>query len=73
MSLTAQQLQLLLFLLGAAFGAGGYAFALAATRRQINGLGGRVNRVAMAVVHIAPEDKREEVMRILLGESRSKH
>lgn len=58
----------LIFVLGLAFGAGAYAMALRGARKQINGMGGRVNRVVMAIVHICPEDKREEVVRIILGE-----
>ena len=62
-----KELDFLAFLLGIAFGAGAYAFALRSARKQINGLGARVNRVVMAVVHICPDEKREEVMRMVLG------
>ncbi len=59
---------LLALALAAAFGAGAYAFALRLTRKQMNGLGARVNRVVMAIIHICPAESREEVMRIILGE-----
>lgn len=56
-----------IFLLGLAFGAGAYGMALRMTRKQINGLGARVNRVVVAVIHICPADKREEVTALMLG------
>lgn len=57
-----------IFALGCAFGAGAYAFALRSARKQINGLGARVTRVSLAVIHICPDAKREEVTRMILGE-----
>jgi hypothetical protein len=62
-----RQFDLIVFALGLAFGAGSYAVALRATRKQVNGLGARVNRIALAVVHICPTEKYEEVVRIILG------
>ena len=58
---------LVIFVLGLAFAAGGYVFALSAARKQINGLGARLNRAVAALIHICPDDKREEVMRLILG------
>lgn len=58
---------LLIFLLGIAFAAGVYASSARATRKQINGLGGRLNRVVAAVIHMCPDDKREEVTSLMLG------
>jgi hypothetical protein len=71
-----------IFLLGVAFTAGAYAASARAARKQINGLGGRVNRVqehankridrvTLAMVHIAPENKREELLRILLEDKQA--
>lgn len=54
--------------LAAAFGAGAYAFALRMTRKQMNGLGARVTRIGLALVHICPAEKREEIVRIILGD-----
>jgi hypothetical protein len=65
-----EQAMLLAFVLpalGAAFAAGGWVFALRHSRREINGLGGRLNRAIAAIVRICPEDKREEVMMLVLG------
>ena len=63
--------ELLIFLLTLAFAFGGFAaghaLALRTARKEINGLGGRLNRVVLAVVHICPTESREEVMRIVLG------
>lgn len=70
---------LAIFLLGVAFTAGVYVASARAARKQINGLGGRVNRVqehanrridrvALAMVHICPDAKREELLKILLEE-----
>lgn len=58
---------LVIFVLGVAFAAGGYVFALVHARKQINGLGARVNRIVAAVIHICPEEKREQVMLLVLG------
>jgi hypothetical protein len=63
-----KQLDLIIFAMGIAFGAGAYAFALRTARKQINGLGARLNRVVMALVHICPENEREEVLRKILGD-----
>jgi hypothetical protein len=68
---------LLIFVLGLAFSAGIYVASARAARKQINGLGGRVNRVqeqanrrmdrlALALVHVCPEARREELLRLLL-------
>ena len=70
------QIQTLIFLLTVAFAAGGFAtghaLALRTARKQINGLGGRVNRIALAVIKIAPDEKRAEVAQtILIGEARA--
>jgi hypothetical protein len=65
-----KMLDLAALALAAAFGAGAYAFALRMTRKQMNGLGARVTRVVMAVIHICPAEKREEVIRIMLGEGK---
>lgn len=66
--------ELLIFLLTLAFAAGGFAaghaLALRTARREINGLGGRLNRAVLALVHICPTESREEVMRIILGAER---
>lgn len=62
-----KELDWLVFGFGVAFGAGAYAFALRNARKQINGLGARVNRVVLALVHVTPDNKREEVMRMVLG------
>ena len=56
-----------IFVLGIAFAAGGYLFALAHARKQINGLGARVNRIVAAVIHICPQEQREQVMLLVLG------
>jgi hypothetical protein len=70
---TSEQIEGGVFLLGLAFGAGGYAFAQRANTKKLNGLGGRLNRVVMAVVHICPPEEREEVLRmILVGEGKGK-
>jgi len=53
--------------LSLAFAAGGWVFALRHARKQINGLGGRLNRVIAAIVKICPEEKREEVTLLVLG------
>jgi hypothetical protein len=58
---------LLIFLLGVAFAAGGYVFALQAARKQINGLGARLNRVAAGLLKACPEDKRDEIFALILG------
>lgn len=71
----------LIFLLGVAFTAGVYVASARAARKQINGLGGRVNRVqdhanrridrvTMAMVHICPDAKREELVKILLEDTK---
>ncbi|MHB8666780.1 MAG: hypothetical protein ACYC7B_04570 [Burkholderiales bacterium] len=71
---------LVIFLLGLAFAAGGYVFALAAARKQINGLGARVNREAaaaqkrytrmcLALSHACAPDRRDELLKILLEEN----
>jgi hypothetical protein len=73
---------LAIFLLGIAFAAGAYAASARAARKQINGLGGRLNRVqehanrridrvTLAMVHICPEARREELLKILLEETPS--
>lgn len=62
-----RQFDVIVFGLGLAFGAGSYAAALRMTRKQVNGLGARVNRVAMAVIHICPPEEREQVMKLILG------
>jgi hypothetical protein len=73
---------IIIFALGVAFTAGAYAASARAARKQINGLGGRLNRVqseghrridrvTMALVHICPEAKREELLRILLEDKLS--
>ena len=67
-----REFDLLVFALGLAFGAGSYAVALRTTRKQVNGLGGRLNRAVLAIVHICPAENREEVMRMILGESKGK-
>lgn len=68
----ARELDVIVFGLGLAFGAGGYAVALRAATKKINGLGGRLNRAVLAIVHICPAENREEVMRMILGESKGK-
>jgi hypothetical protein len=62
----------IIFLLGLAFGAGSYAAAQRANTKKINGLGGRLNRAVSAIMHICPAESREEVFRIILGESKGK-
>jgi hypothetical protein len=65
-----RQFDLIVFLLGLAFGAGAYAAATRANTKRLNGLGGRVNRVVKALMHICPAEHREEVINIILGESK---
>lgn len=77
MSIAPWQVQIVLFLLTVAFAAGGFAaghtLALRSARKEINGLGGRVNRIALMVIQIAPAERREEVTRtILIGEPTNK-
>jgi hypothetical protein len=55
-----------IFALGLAFGAGAYSMAIKAARKEINGLGRRVNRIVMSVIHICPAEKREEITALLL-------
>jgi hypothetical protein len=70
----------LIFVITVAFAAGGYVAGQHFLRKQINGLGARVNRnreemssrldrLVLALVHLSPDEKREEVIRtLLLGE-----
>jgi hypothetical protein len=58
---------LVIFVLGLAFAAGGYVFALASARKQINGLGARLNRAVAALIHICPDEKREEIVLLVMG------
>jgi hypothetical protein len=71
---------LAIFLMGVCFTAGAYAASARAARKQINGLGGRVNRVqdhankridrvTLAMVHICPDAKREELVKLLLEDN----
>ncbi len=72
-----------IFLLGIAFGAGGYVAALVGARRQINGVGAKLNReieanrqrylrVSVTLVQLAPEEKRERIAGLLLEEKDGK-
>jgi hypothetical protein len=73
MIVTSEQITGAVFLLGLAFGAGGYAFAQRANTKRINGLGGRLNRAVAALMHICPADQREEVFRIItFGDSKGR-
>lgn len=69
---------LAIFALTVAFAAGTYVASWHFARKQINGLGGRVNhgfdkahtrmdRLTLALVHLAPPEQREEVIRLLMG------
>lgn len=71
---------LLIFALSVAFAAGAYVMSTRLARKQINGLGARVNRVAdhadermdriaLALVHICPPEEREKLIAILLDKS----
>lgn len=66
-SLNEATVALLIFLLGLAFTAGAYAASARAARKQINGLGARVNRVVLAVIDICPPEKQREVTAMMMG------
>jgi hypothetical protein len=58
---------LAIFLIPVVFAAGGYVAGVRTMRKQINGLGGRVNRIVAALIHVCPEAEREKMMLLILG------
>ena len=59
-------------LLGVAFGAGGAAFSMRQTRRDLNGLGRKSNRIIALLVKWADtEEKRAQVVRLIEPQDKS--
>ena len=60
--------ELAIFVITLIFAAGGAWFLLKQTRRHVNGVGAKVNRLVMALMLIVPEEQKKDIAQLILGD-----